>query len=851
MSVALSGLDPSRIDAAPAADGKAPYRALPVAARIYVGAVVLAGALLLALRMPRIELPHPWLFVALVALAGAAAYFKVTLPLPDRPPTMSASYAVEFASLLLVGADATMLIAAVGAFSQCTFGSLSRNPIHRTTFSVAVLVVTAQVAGLVYRMLGGVPVLEAAGPRSLQQAVVGAAIAYFTVNVGLVAGVLALDSREPLRAWKEQLLWGALSYFVGAGAAAVGAFLLSDGCYWLAPLVLAPVYLTYRAHAFYLDRLDVEQRHSRQVSELHLATIEALALAIDAKDQSATSHLRRVQVYATGLAEALGMSPSEVQGVRTAALLHDIGKLAVPDHILAKPGPLTPEEFQKVECHPQIGAEILGSVPFPYPVAPLVLSHHERWDGRGYPHGLEADEIPLGARILAVVDQFDALTSERSYHSALGRDEALARIREDGGRGLDPAIVELFGSLLPTLEAEAERLGGPSRRLSFAAPGAGARPAAGFAAEGRGTDVFTDIALAHREIYALYELAHSMGSSLGVGDTMSLVSSKLASLVPFASCALFLRHDETESMRCAFAVGSDAERIGQFSIRLGGGLAGWVGRNRRPLVNARPSADFEAAGLGGDTPLLSALVCPLVFNDQVIGAMAVYHAEAAFYTDDHRRLLERVCEMSAGVIHNSVVYEQTRQDSLTDPMTGLQNTRSLYTHLTRELARAERLGSEVSLVVLDLDGFKEINDTYGHHTGDRALREVARVLKSGIRPYDICVRYAGDEFVVVLSGCGPEEAEHKQRELQAAVNQIAFDGRPGEPVRVASSFGAASFPSDGRSYEALLATADRRMYDDKARRKRRASPEVQSPSRHKRSSVFAKIAAPSPSNRTH
>jgi diguanylate cyclase (GGDEF)-like protein/putative nucleotidyltransferase with HDIG domain len=846
MSLALSGLAPSPIGAALVADGEVPYRTLPMAARVYVGAVVAAGALLLAVRLPRVELQHPWLFVGLVVLAGIAAYFKVTLPLADRPPTMSASYAVEFASLLLVGPDATMLIAAVGAFSQCTFGSLSRNAIHRTTFSVAVLVITAQVAGLVYGELGGAPVLEAAGLMSLQKAVVGAAVAYFTVNVGLVAGVLLLDSREPRKAWTEQLLWGALGYFVGAGSAAVGAFLLRDGCYWLAPLVLAPIYLTYRVHAFYLDRLDVEQRHSRQVSELHLATIEALALAIDAKDQSATSHLRRVQVYASGLAEALGMSPSDVQGVRTAALLHDIGKLAIPDHILAKPGPLTPEEFQKIEGHPQIGAEILGSVPFPYPVAPLVLSHHERWDGRGYPHGLRGDQIPLGARILAVVDQFDALTSERSYHRALGRDEALAKIREDAGRGLDPAVVECFASLLPSLEAKAERQGEPSRRLSFAAPGGGARPAVGFAHEGRGGDVFKDIALAHREIYALYELAHSMGSSLGVGDTMSLVSSKLASLVPFTSFALYLRHDETDSMRCTFAVGADSERIGQFAVRLGAGLAGWVGRNRRPLVNARPSADFEAAGYGSDTALRSALVCPLVFNDQLIGAFAVYHAEAAFYTDDHRRLLDRVAEMAAGVIHNSVVYEQTRKDSLTDPMTGLQNTRSMYTHLTRELARAERLGAEVSVIVLDLDEFKTINDT-----GDRALREVARVLKSGIRPYDICVRYAGDEFVVVLSGCGPDEAEHKQRELQAAVDAIVFDARPGEPVGVACSFGAASFPHDGRSYEALLATADRRMYEDKARRKRHRAPEAPASPRPKRPSVFAKIAAPSPSNRTH
>jgi diguanylate cyclase (GGDEF)-like protein len=815
-----------------------------------VAVVVVAGALLLVARLPRVDLAHPWVFLVLAALAGAVAYLKMRLPLADRPPTLSASYAVEFASLLLVGPDAAMPIAAAGGFSQCTFGRLAMNRWHRTAFGMAVLVVSAQVAGTIYVLLGGVPLLEATAVVPVPHAVGGAAVAYFAVNLALVAGVRALGDLDRA-AWREHLLWGSLAYVVGAGAATMGGFLLRDGSYWLAPLVVAPICLAWCAHAFHLRRLGAEQRHSREVSDLHLATIEALALAIDAKDQGSTSHLRRVQVYATGLAEAVGMSRAEVQGVGTAALLHDIGKLAVPDHVLAKPGPLTPEEFQKVEIHPQIGAEILAGVPFPYPVAPLVLGHHERWDGRGYPNGLAADQIPLGARILAVVDQYDALTSERSYHRALGREDALAKIRADGGRGLDPAIVELFASLLPTLEAEALRQGEPSRRLSFAAR-ATARPGAALEVGGRSTDVFTDIALAHREIYALYELAHSMGSSLGIGDTMALVSSKLAPLVPFASCALYLRSDETDSMRCAFATGADADRVAQFSMRIGTGLAGWVGRNRRPLVNARPGADYEAAGAEADaTPFRSALVSPIVFNDQPIGALALYHGEASFYTEDHRRLLERVAEMAAGVIHNSIVYEQTRKDSLTDPLTGLQNTRSMYTHLSRELARAERLGSEVSLLVLDLDNLKTINDTYGHHAGDRALREVARVLKAGIRPYDICVRYAGDEFVVVLSGCGPDEAAHKRRELQQAVNEIVFEARQGEAVHVAGSFGAASFPQDGRSYEALLATADRLMYEDKARRKPVLACEPAAAVEPAGPAVFAKIDGPSPSSRTH
>ena len=216
-------------------------------------------------------------------------------------------------------------------------------------------------------------------------------------------------------------------------------------------------------------------------------------------------------------------------------------------------------------------------------------------------------------------------------------------------------------------------------------------------------------------------------------------------------------------------------------MRAGQGLAGWVARNRRPLVNARPSAEFEAAGLAKSTALQSALVAPLVFSDRFIGTLAVYSTQADFYTDDHRRLLDRVSEQASAVIHNSIVFEQTQEDSLTDPLTGLPNTRFMFMHLTRELARAERLKAEVALLVMDLDNFKEINDNHGHHVGDRALREVATVLRSGIRPYDICVRYAGDEFIVVLSGCGADEAERKRVELQRTVDEVLFEARPGPP----------------------------------------------------------------------
>jgi diguanylate cyclase (GGDEF)-like protein/putative nucleotidyltransferase with HDIG domain len=598
--------------------------------------------------------------------------------------------------------------------------------------------------------------------------------------------------------------------------------------YWLLAsllLVWALLYIGYRAYRVFLTRFEREQRNVQQMSELHLATIEALARAIEAKDGTSANHIHRVQVYATAVARSLGMSEIEVQAVKTAALLHDIGKLAVPDHILAKPGPLTPEEFQKVQAHPQVGASIIATIPFPYPVAPLILSHHERWDGRGYPSGLKGEEIPLGARILFLVDYFGALISDRPYHERISLEAAAALIEQEAGKALDPRAVHAFLRVLPIVREEAEGCRVEPARPAHESPaGNGVR-----AGDRARPTVFQDIATAHGEIYALYQIAQTMGTSLGVSDSMSHIASKLSILVPFSACSLFLHDDVAETLCCRFATGTDAELMRQLLVKSGHGLTGWVARNRRSLVNARPSAELEAGGISLPTSLQSALVCPLILDERVIGTLAVYHTAPSFYHDDHRRLLDRVCEQAAAVIKNAIVFEETHEASLTDPLTGLPNTRFMLTHLTRELARAERLSAEVSLIVMDLDEFKVINDTHGHHVGDRALREVAQVLRSAIRPYDVCVRYAGDEFIVVLAGCGSDEAESKRQELQEAVGVAAFEARPGVRVPLAISAGVAVFPKDGEAYESLLAKADSRMYRGKVIRKHDARERARTP----------------------
>src|SRR5436190_23170728 len=439
---------------------------LPIAARLFVGAVLAAGAIVLWIFAP-LAITNPVLFAALLGCSSLASALKVRLPLATSGSTMSVSYAVDFAALLLLGANETMIVAAVSAWSQCTIRTTTKTAPFRTLFSMASLVLTVKAAGYVYTMLGGVTAVSGFSLLAIPKPLVGAATTYFIFNTLLIATAIALSTKQSImRVWNENFLWSAPSYFVGAGAAAIAASVIDQGGYWWASLGAAPMYLTYKTYKVYMGRIQDQQRHVAQVSDLHLATIEALALAIDAKDQTAQSHIRRVQVYAAGLARALGMPETEIQGVKTAALLHDIGKLAVPEHILSKPGPLTQEEFQKIRIHPQVGAEIISGVPFPYPVAPLILSHHERWDGKGYPQGLAGADIPMGARILTIVDYYDAVTTERPYHKALNYDSAIGLLKHEAGRALDPRVVQMFSDMYPSLAAEAEASQEPARKLT-------------------------------------------------------------------------------------------------------------------------------------------------------------------------------------------------------------------------------------------------------------------------------------------------------------------------------------------------------------------------------------------------
>lgn len=760
------------------------FRGLPLAARVFVGGTILFAILAVGLCLAGLDADRPFWLVGLLLLSWATATVKISLPLSKSGSSLSLAYTAAFTAMLVLGVEVAVLIAVTSGWIQCSFRTKAANPLHRTLFSMASLGQSVLGAGLVYEWLRlghDDALLGLVGP------VVVATVAYFFLNTAQVALAVAFSTRQsPWAVWHENFLWSAPSYFIGSAIASAAAGLLQHEQYAWGVLVAAPpLYLVHRGYRIYLDRISDEQRRSHQASDVQHAVIESLVLAIEAKDATERGRLARLQALCEGLARAVGMDEDDIRSLKSAAMLHDIGNLAIPEHILAKPAPLTYEEYEKVKTHARVGAEILRSVPFPRPVAPLILSHHERWDGLGYPTGLVGEEIPLGARVLAVVDNYTALCSERPHRRARSRAQALAIIAQRAGKVLDPTLVATFVEILPALERALDT-GGTDGAPSVVASVAGAT--------GESNRPFEQIADAHREERTLQDITEALGSSVGTVEIVERVARRLESVMPVAGVALYLWSDLTRRFECRHV----AREV--------------------PIAATRAAADTieRLSVIHGAS---SSLVCPLKRSHETLGALVVFHQGEGSFTEDQRRLLRRIARQIASVVHNALVFERAHTASLTDALTGLANRRAMQEHLARDLSRAERENGVVAVILLDLDGFKQINDRWGHDAGDRALRQLASVLGTVVRPHDLCARLGGDEFVVVLWQCTAEQADAKRKELRDAVSATRVETESGDEVYLGVSSGAAVSGADGTTVEQLLAMADRRMYQDKALRK--------------------------------
>ncbi len=571
----------------------------------------------------------------------------------------------------------------------------------------------------------------------------------------------------------------------------------------------------------YLGKLEDEKRHVEEMADLHLRTIEALALAIEAKDQTTHDHLQRVRIYAIEVAKELGMKGNDLEALHAAALLHDIGKLAVPEHIISKPGRLTPEEFDKMKIHTVVGAEILERVRFPYPVVPIVRAHHEKWDGSGYPYGLKGTEIPLGARILSAVDYLDALASDRQYRRGIPLDKVMDRLKAESGKSFDPRVVDILQKRYRSFEDLARTQSAQDGKLSLAtdlkitrgeAPAAGFENAAVADLPGREAKFLSSIAAARQEAQSLFELSQDLGASLSLGETLSVFSVKLKPMVPYDAIAIYVLRDDV--LTPEYVNGDNYRLFASLRIPFGDGLSGWVAQNKKPIINGNPSVE---PGYLNDpskfSTLRSALAVPLEGVGGVTGVLALYRSERDAFTSDHLRILLAVSGKMALAIENALKYQQAENSATTDYLTGLPNARSLFLQLDRELARCKRDNVSLTVMVCDLDGFKKINDRFGHLEGNRVLRLFAQALKDSCREYDYVARMGGDEFVIIAPGLPADAAAKKAEQIRPLAKQAGFEVCGEEFLSL--SVGIAVSPDDGNDAEQLLTHADRRMYLEK------------------------------------
>jgi putative nucleotidyltransferase with HDIG domain len=593
--------------------------------------------------------------LVLVPLAIVVGMFPITFPLPSglKFTSEKISFTLSDAFILLVacryGALPAVALAGLEGFisSRSTVRRLSSNLFSSGMISLAAGAAALGLTATLNYAFGNSGSFTAAASAMLV-----ASLIHLAVNVGLLSTLLALRHGDPiLHVCRKNILFAAAMFLPTSTAASLMYLALQSG-FVVVIVVGAPVLLTiYFVHRQYRDgvrsRIDA-------LAGAHRQTVEALAVAINAKDEVTHEHVIRVQTYAAGVARLLGCTEADVEALKAGALLHDIGKIAVPDCILNKPGKLTAEEFNQMKLHTVVGAQILSRVEFPFPVVPVVRHHHERWDGRGYPDGLKGEEIPLTARVLSVVDCFDAVREDRPYRKAMTREQAINFILEGSGSMYDPQVVGTFLAHLPEFEAEiAEMRGAPAtfgieitEELSEAA--LGVTPAAGLAVvskEANGDDAPT-VAVEEQSLQAL---ASALAACKTDDEKSAVFVERLAAIVPFDTCALVRVSDETGQCRIARAAGRNAALLEGRRISHTSGVTGWALVNRKPLFNSDPKLDLPEETVASFADYRTLAVVPLVHERALFGAISLYSAEFTEYDARCQRLL---CEAASLFAHS-------------------------------------------------------------------------------------------------------------------------------------------------------------------------------------------------------
>jgi diguanylate cyclase (GGDEF)-like protein/putative nucleotidyltransferase with HDIG domain len=807
-----------------------------------LGALLLGSALVSTAQLPLFSSAGLLAWSALLILTLVASRFTVsiTTSIGVSQSRKSVADALVFLAVIMyavppanTAGPATLLAAIVGLVS--TYGLSSRRESVATT---AISIISTFISASCYGFLATIFANGEAG-RGLPLNVflvplcVLAVLQYFLSTLATVHFLNLVDGRPRVVPSQESLVWTLTTQVAGA-AAAVLFYVAIQGAgvssVFLGLLIIGLVHLLYRFNEKRLNevrRAEAEQRkHVEEMATIHMNTIESLAIAIDAKDQTTHGHVRRTQIYASEMGKVFKCETPELRALFAGALLHDIGKLAVPEYILNKPGKLTEAEFAKMKIHPTVGGDILRRVNFPYPVEDIVRYHHEKWDGSGYPKGLRGEAIPLVARIISVVDFYDATRCDRPYRKGMKREQSLTLLKSMAGSAFDPRVVERFIEHVEEfdklIDAEdiQEQVASEIAAHDYLTQ---TKPDAGLASNVLGTpddSGFRSITEAQREVFALHEIAQTIGSSLNLNDTVTLVSNKLKAIVPFDTCIIFVVDEQSGKAVAAHVAGENTDVFSCRRLSVGDGITGWVIANARSMCNASPELDFVGVSEDIAKTYRGVLVSPLLREDGAFGAISLYSKSRTSYTSEHVRLLESVCQHASSALNNALTFEKTKESALVDPLTELPNARGFYMMLEQRIAECQRISNEsLAVISMDVDNFKAINDDYGHAMGDRVLAAVAAVIRKELRQMDILTRYAGDEFVAIMPMASSHIAAAVGERIRNAVESQRFAVRGDKFVQLGISAGVACFPEQGETTEELLTAAARNMQSNKHVRK--------------------------------
>lgn len=774
-----------------------PFAGLSRAGRIYLWSVPTVGICVLAWALFDLYRHPPSLtWLALAGLTILTGWF--TVKIPGLVARLSVSEPFVFAATFLFGPAVGAVTAALDAFVMSLRLLPRLKTFHRIAFNLSVLVISIWVSSLLFFLLAGVdprnPTYNSLADFILPLYVF--TLSCFLLNSWLVATALAFERQQSaFRIWREQFLWLSLNYFGGASVAALLVLYADRIDLAVLGLIIPLLIISYITFRTTLGRLDDANTHVDQLNHLYLSTIETLAMAVDAKDQVTHGHIRRVQRYAVGLARALGVrEPSQIRAVEAAALLHDMGKLAIPEYILNKPGRLTEAEFEKMKLHAGIGGDILSAVEFPYPVVPIVRHHHENWDGTGYPDRIRGTEIPLGARVLSVVDCFDALTSDRPYRPALSDQEALRIIMARRGSMYDPLVVDTFVRELPALTASLVDIGPQSETLRRIAHLNNPSPNA---AKNDSVDERASLEVDPAPLLAL--LSSSMGS-LDVPDFALVLLGRLRQLMSVDACVLYLVGPSGDNLITAGVAGTAPEGFLGTTIKFGTRIAGWVAANRTPVRNSDPELDMGTpAKLSG---LQSSLVSPVLSDDAVRGVVGLYSRGVDSFSAEHQRLVE-LLSPQIGALFGQLARaprSTTAQPSISRQAAGWFELREMFTQ-PREATEAW-----FPLTVVTV--------TYQPDSAEPDAASLLQAIRSAVRLGDCVFHLTQNVFAVLLLRSSEEVSsvivqrlrQSLERRIQGSSLRVSIgsqsmrhpDEHIDEVIRtvLAKSTGVSTFPSN-------------------------------------------------------